>query len=465
MKNGRKIKRSMWVAMAACAMIFLCIGGCLVYGLHAAEDYIDANCRRDLGALMEQLERPYITRLNTSAFLARAMERYLFSEGERTVDLQGEARFLSALDGQSVLDILFVTQDGQYISLSGKTGQQTIDTATRRKLAEGKMVSGYRMWNGEEAFFVVESLRPFAVHDVYYDAIALAYTPGTINGVLSFYAYGGQANICVVDRMGHVVYTADHVWNRLDMLSRYDGPEKKQASADMDERCAGCVTLKTTAGNRSIWPIGPLKIRRTWSCAKRPVRVQNVLRDYSALIARIVAAALAMLGLLAALLNVGIIRMADAMRKEAYAREKQLAQEKANCELASVNSTLRESICRAEMLREQMQREQEEKKRLYRSISRGIRTPLNVVVGLARLLTRTDDIETMKRYAGQMNGQIERVMAVLSDEKKPVDLGAYASAHPEARNGGDGSARAAGRRQRDERGNHDSAVDRRGRRM
>lgn len=431
MKNGRKIKRSMWVAMAACAMIFLCIGGCLVYGLHAAEDYIDANCRRDLGALMEQLERPYITRLNTSAFLARAMERYLFSEGERTVDLQGEARFLSALDGQSVLDILFVTQDGQYISLSGKTGQQTIDTATRRKLAEGKMVSGYRMWNGEEAFFVVESLRPFAVHDVYYDAIALAYTPGTINGVLSFYAYGGQANICVVDRMGHVVYAADHVWNRLDMLSRYDGPEKKQASADMDERCAGCVTLKTTAGESVYLAYRPIEDTPYMVvCEAACSLVQNVLRDYSALIARIVAAALAMLGLLAALLNVGIIRMADAMRKEAHAREKQLAQEKANCELASVNSTLRESICRAEMLREQMQREQEEKKRLYRSISRGIRTPLNVVVGLARLLTRTDDIETMKRYAGQMNGQIERVMAVLSDEKKPVDLGAYVSAQP-----------------------------------
>ena len=60
----------------------------------------------------------------------------------------------------------------------------------------------------------------------------------------------------------------------------------------------------------------------------------------------------------------------------------------------------------------------------------GLGILLNVVVGLARLLTRTDDIETMKRYAGQMNGQIERVMAVLSDEKKPVDLGAYASAQP-----------------------------------
>lgn len=143
MKNGRKIKRSMWVAMAACAMIFLCIGGCLVYGLHAAEDYIDANCRRDLGALMEQLERPYITRLNTSAFLARAMERYLFSEGERTVDLQGEARFLSALDGQSVLDILFVTQDGQYISLSGKTGTADDQYGDAPKTGGGE--NGFRL--------------------------------------------------------------------------------------------------------------------------------------------------------------------------------------------------------------------------------------------------------------------------------------------------------------------------------
>ena len=84
MKNGRKIKRSMWVAMAACAMIFLCIGGCLVYGLHAAEDYIDANCRRDLGALMEQLERPYITRLNTSAFMWRGMGGGIIIEGWRT---------------------------------------------------------------------------------------------------------------------------------------------------------------------------------------------------------------------------------------------------------------------------------------------------------------------------------------------------------------------------------------------
>ena len=185
------------------------------------------------------------------------------------------------------------------------------------------MVSGYRMWNGEEAFFVVESLRPFAVHDVYYDAIALAYTPGTINGVLSFYAYGGQANICVVDRMGHVVYTADHVWNRLDMLSRYDGPEKKQASADMDERCAGCVTLKTTAGESVYLAYRPIEDTPYMVvCEAACSLVQNVLRDYSALIARIVAAALAMLGLLAALLNVGIIRMADAMRKEAHAREK-----------------------------------------------------------------------------------------------------------------------------------------------
>ena len=305
------------------------------------------------------------------------------------------------------------------------------------------------------------------VHDVYYDAIALAYTPGTINGVLSFYAYGGQANICVVDRMGHVVYTADHVWNRLDMLSRYDGPEKKQASADMDERRAGCVTLKTTAGESVYLAYRPIEDTPYMVvCEAACSLVQNVLRDYSALIARIVAAALAMLGLLAALLNVGIIRMADAMRKEAHAREKQLAQEKANCELASVNSTLRESICRAEMLREQMQREQEEKKHLYRNISRGIRTPLNVVVGLARLLTRTDDIETMKRYA-RTDERTNRTGDGRAERREKARGFGRLCQHATQKHGtaADGSARAAGRRQRDECGNHDSAVDRRGRRM
>ena len=175
------------------------------------------------------------------------------------------------------------------------------------------MVSGYRMWNGEEAFFVVESLRPFAVHDVYYDAIALAYTPGTINGVLSFYAYGGQANICVVDRMGHVVYTADHVWNRLDMLSRYDGPEKKQASADMDERCAGCVTLKTTAGESVYLAYRPIEDTPYMVvCEAACSLVQNVLRDYSALIARIVAAALAILDETDSGLDVDAVRTVSA---------------------------------------------------------------------------------------------------------------------------------------------------------
>ena len=131
------------MATAACAMIFLCIGGCLVYGLHAARDYIDTSCKRDLGVMMEQLEKPYTTRLNTSAYLARAMEQYLFADGERDVDLEEETRFFSALDGQSVQDIVFVAMDGRYLGLSGREGRQRIDTAAKRKLVKGETVSGY----------------------------------------------------------------------------------------------------------------------------------------------------------------------------------------------------------------------------------------------------------------------------------------------------------------------------------
>ena len=418
----------MWVTTAVCAMIFLCIGGCLVYGLHAAQDYIDANCKRDLDMMMEQLERPYIIRLNTSAFLAQAMERYLFAEGERVIDLAEEARFLSALDGQSIRDIVFVNLDGRYIDLSGRMGRQRIATTAKRRLVKGETVSGYCLWNGEETFFVVKPIQPFAIRGEDYDAIALAYTPGEINGQTPFYAYNGDANVCMVDQARRIVYAADDVWEKNDVLSRYDAPDeaKSQAAADIEEGRAGCVTLKV--GGKRVYlayrPIQntPYRVVCEVACAL----VQNVLIDYTALIARIVAIVVMMLAVLTVLLDVSVIRMMDAVHKAAYARENERVQEKANRELESVNQALRTSITRAEALHEQVAREQEERMRLIRSVSRGIRTPLSTVLGLTRLMSMTQSVESLKKYAGQIDVQVQKMIDVLNDGKKTVDLSTYA---------------------------------------
>ena len=428
MKNRRKIGRLMGVTTAVCTLIFLCIGGCLVYGLHAAQDYIDANCKRGLDVMMEQLERPYIIRLNTSVFLAQAMERYLFAEGERVIDLSEETRFLSALDGQSIRDIVFVNLDGGYIDLSGQTGRQRIVTTARKKLINGEMVSGYCMWNGEETFFVVKPIQPFLIHGESYDAIALGYTPGEINGQTPFYAYNGEANVCMVDQIGRIVYAADDVWEKNDVLSRYDAPDeaKSQAAADIEAGRAGCVTLK--AGGKRVY-LAYRPIRDTPSrvvCEVACALVQNVMMDYTALIARIVAVVVLMLAILTALLDASVIRMLDAVHKAAYARENELVQEKANRELASVNQALRTSITRAEALHEQVAREQEERMRLIRSVSRGIRTPLSTVLGLTRLMNRAQNMESLKKYAGQIEAQVQKMMDVLNNKKKPMDLSKYA---------------------------------------
>lgn len=82
------------------------------------------------------------------------------------------------------------------------------------------------------------------------------------------------------------------------------------------------MTLKTTAGESVYLAYRPIEDTPYMVvCEAACSLVQNVLRDYSALIARIVAAALAMLGLLAALLNVGIIRMAERCAKKPCARK------------------------------------------------------------------------------------------------------------------------------------------------
>ena len=433
-KNGRKTGRFGWTVTAACLTIFLCVGGCLVYGLHAARRYIDDSGKRSLGAVMEQLERPYITRLNTSAYLAKAMERYLFADGRREIELKADGRFLTALDGQSVLDILFVDVEGRYISLDGQSGRQSLSWAQREKLKMGKTLSGYRRWNGENAFFVVQPMERFQVEGETYDAIALAYTPGEINGMLSFYAYDGQANVCLTDRAGRIVYRTNGAWTQDEALARYDGKRtenavnKRLAAEEMAEGKAGCVKLSVR--DKPVYfayhPIGDTSYLVV--CEAACSLVQNVMTDYAALIARIAAAIGVMLAGVTVLLDVSILRLIDANHRAAYARQNELAQEKANRELESVNAALRESAERAETLRKQVQREQEERNRLYHRVSRGIRTPLNAVVGLTHLLAKAKDSETMKRYAEQIGTQVERALTVLNDERKPVDLSACTAA-------------------------------------
>ena len=256
--------------------------------------------------------------------------------------------------------------------------------------------------------------------------LALAYTPGSVNGALSFCAYGGQANVCIIKRDGRAVYAADDVWDQDDIFLRYAGAEKASAQADIRAGQAGCRTLE--AKKERVYlayrPIGdtPYMVVCEAACAL----VQNVMEDYTALIARIAALIGAMLAAVAALLDVSIRRMIDANRKAADARQSELAQEKANRELKSVNAALRESARRAENLREQVTSEQEKRSRLIRSVSRGIRTPLNAVLGLTTLMNMTQASEDMKQFARQIQAQVQKVMAVLEDsreERKPVDLG------------------------------------------
>ena len=303
---------------------------------------------------------------------------------------------------------------------------EKMDRENSGRLTAGKTVSGYRSWNGEEAFFVVKPIEPFFVQGEPYDAIALAYTPGSVNGALSFCAYGGQANVCIIKRDGRAVYAADDVWDQDDIFLRYAGAEKASAQADIRAGQAGCRTLE--AKKERVYlayrPIGdtPYMVVCEAACAL----VQNVMEDYTALIARIAALIGVMLAAVAALLDVSIRRMIDANRKAADARQSELAQEKANRELKSVNAALRESARRAENLREQVTSEQEKRSRLIRSVSRGIRTPLNAVLGLTTLMNMTKDSEDMKQFARQIQAQVQKVMAVLEDsreERKPVDLG------------------------------------------
>lgn len=52
MKNKGKTKRLMWMTTAACAMMFLGMGVCLICGLRAARKSIEESSKRDMEVVM-----------------------------------------------------------------------------------------------------------------------------------------------------------------------------------------------------------------------------------------------------------------------------------------------------------------------------------------------------------------------------------------------------------------------------
>lgn len=136
MKNKGKTKRLMWMTTAACAMMFLGMGICLICGLRAARESIEESCKRDMEVVMEQLEKPYATRLNTSDELTETMERYLFSQGRREIDLAADGRFLSALNGKSVRDVLFC-DDGRTLCQRERANRMAEDGQGKQRQADG----------------------------------------------------------------------------------------------------------------------------------------------------------------------------------------------------------------------------------------------------------------------------------------------------------------------------------------
>ncbi|MFR8178534.1 MAG: hypothetical protein ACLVB5_16255 [Christensenellales bacterium] len=190
----------------------------------------------------------------------------------------------------------------------------------------------------------------------HYDAIALAYTPGSHQRLCSsFCAYGGQANVCVVDRRRDArSMPRIDVWNHgWTCFLRYaEAGESVRLQADMRrEEQAGCSDARNDRGSRVYLAYRPIEDTPVHGRVRGGLRAgaERAGGITAALIARIAAAARAMLA-----------AGGRAARRRAYpqmvGRESQgtMTRGKASwrrkrrtASWQDVNAALRESVCGA----------------------------------------------------------------------------------------------------------------------
>ena len=160
MKNKGKTKRLMWMTTAACAMMFLGMGVCLICGLRAARESIEESCKRDMEVVMEQLEKPYATRLNTSDELTETMNPAL-SPIEKLI-LMNQELFLM-IDNTVSVDLLSQLFATQLITSGEKhmmSPNRTYYKLLRQVISEGKQSGVF-----QEAFSVNDIAKAYAMFE------------------------------------------------------------------------------------------------------------------------------------------------------------------------------------------------------------------------------------------------------------------------------------------------------------
>lgn len=423
-KQEKKIFTVLVVSIVILALVF----GWMSRDFGGSNQYIDKNSKQSLSELMEQMERAYRNRLQTTYEQIDSIEKYMFADGNREAELENYQGYFDSMESDMVRDIVFVDDEGEYLCMHGTNGKLMMQDGLSILFGENNGITQYCNWkNGEEIFMIAKSVDPFQVNGTEYEAIAFLFQPQVINELFVTSAYDGMANIYVMSKDGEVAYASinnepGEVTIKYNLLDSYDKQkimkkaDLQKVKADFENRSSGCITLERE-NESDYFSYRALKgTQYMIACEVDITIVQNVLADYQIMMLHIWMTVTFIIIAMLAALGISIVWIHNEKNKVAYERRNALQQAEAAEKLEEVNNTLEETVQFANTAKAEAERANEAKSVFLSNMSHDIRTPLNAIMGLSTLISRdAENPDCVREYARKLSYSGEHLLGLIND--------------------------------------------------
>ena len=408
-KNNKKIHSLLLVVLILAFMV-----GFVFFAVGRMKSYIKSSGEENMSAVMEQMEQSYDLRITNIFERLHRIEKNLFSDETRSIELRAYQPFLDVMRDGSFEKILFIKENGQAMEANGEQSYLDIQSSSLMRLQAKEKIAQSVSWNvnsvKESYYLVALPCEPYFVDGNKFSAIGLLFDHSSIDSLFEVSGYGGQARLFSVDENGIITYTnqtGDKYYRNYSLLKhmKQDKFLTEQEYDTIKEKLEAYETGVMLLGDEEYY-IGycPLAASHSELVCIVPATVLNSsLLEYQRIAVEMIVVGMVVLAALCLVLFYMASKTTAAVQKAEYEVATRMLKE--------------EAMAALEVERDRADYANQAKSQFLSNMSHDIRTPMNAIVGFTNLaIAHIDDDKTvLKDYLEKISVSSEHLLSLIND--------------------------------------------------
>lgn len=283
---------------AAAIAVILLVSVLLLNYARSSGKYVDLYSQNNLLITMEQMQIPFMDKLNMCRQIAEGTDAYLTAfDPDRDFTLEELKPFLDyQVDSLGVYAVCFLNGSGEMISSDGVSQTVSLGEEQEALFEKKRQIFKEINWKEDGVFLFALPTEPLMIDGEEYTAVGTMYTMEYMTGRLHLTAYDHQAYFLVTDEENEVVFKGSHILDEglgyhMDFIERYlaNGNISPQTAELLEEAFATDASgvARSWHGEEFYFVYMPIENTEYYFLCEIPVRVaQNILQEYEGSIVR-----------------------------------------------------------------------------------------------------------------------------------------------------------------------------------